>query len=98
MFKTASFEFNLEKSRHLKETRGVSFEEVIALMDEEHVLDIIEHPNKDRYENQKIFVMLIVNYIYLVPFVRDGKKFFLKTIIPSRKATAEYLKRGEGDE
>jgi uncharacterized DUF497 family protein len=92
MFKTANFEFNLEKSRSLKETRNISFEEIIALMDDEHVLDIIEHPNKERYGNQKIFVMLIANYVYLVPFVRDGQKYFLKTIIPSRKATTEYLK------
>lgn len=92
MFKTANFEFNLEKSRSLKETRNISFEEIIALMDDEHVLDIIEHPNKKRYGNQKIFVMLIANYVYLVPFVRDGQKYFLKTIIPSRKATIEYLK------
>ena len=92
MFRVANFEFNLDKSRVLKETRNISFEEIIALMDDEHVLDIIEHPNKERYGNQKIFVMLIANYVYLVPFVKDGKTFFLKTIIPRRKATAEYLR------
>jgi hypothetical protein len=98
MFKTANFEFNLEKSRSLKETRNISFEEIIALMDDEHVLDIIEHPNKERYGNQKIFLMLIANYVYLVPFVKEGQRYFLKTIIPSRKATAEYLKKEKGDE
>jgi hypothetical protein len=84
----------LEKNKLLKETRNISFEEIIALMDDEHILDIIEHPNKEKYGNQKIFVMQIANYIYLVPFVKNKDKFFLKTIIPSRKATAEYLKEG----
>jgi hypothetical protein len=98
MFKTANFEFSLEKSRSLKETRNISFEEIIVLMDDEHILDIIEHPNKERYGNQKIFVMLIANYVYLVPFVKDGQKYFLKTIIPSRKATAEYLNKEKADE
>lgn len=92
MFDSPNFEFNFEKNRLLKETRNISFEEVIALMDEDHIIDIIEHPNKEKYNNQKIFVMLIANYVYLVPFVKTGKKIFLKTIIPSRKATAEYLK------
>ncbi len=90
MFKKATFEFDIEKNKLLKETRNISFEEVIALMDDEHVLDIVEHPNKEKYNNQKIFVMKIANYIYLVPFVKDGKKLFLKTIIPSRKAKKEY--------
>ena len=93
MYKPSAFEFNVEKSRLLKEERNISFEEVIALMDGKHILDIIEHPNKDTYSNQKIFVMLIAGYVYLVPFIKDKKKIFLKTIIPSRKATAEYLRR-----
>lgn len=92
MFSSSTFEFNIEKNQHLKETRNISFEEVIALMDGEHILDIIEHPNKEKYGNQKIFVMQIADYIYLIPFVKNKDKFFLKTIIPSRKATAEYLK------
>lgn len=85
------FDFDKEKSKWLKESRGISFEEIIALMDEEHILEVVEHPNKEKYGHQKIFVMLIANYIYLVPFVKDSKRIFLKTIIPSRKATAEYL-------
>jgi hypothetical protein len=48
------------------------------LMDEKHVLDIIEHPNEDKYNNQKIFVIFIVDCVYLVPFVRDGKKVLFK--------------------
>lgn len=64
-------------------------------MDDDHILDIVEHPNKEKYKNQKIFIMMIANYVYLVPFVKSGKKIFLKTIIPSRKSTAEFLKKGE---
>ena len=86
------FEFDIEKSRWLKETRGVSFEDAIALMDDEHILDVVEHPNKEKYGHQSIFVMRIAGYVYLVPFVKAGKKYFLKTIIPSRKATAQYGK------
>lgn len=37
------------------------------------------------------------NYVFLVPFVEDEGYFFLKTIIPSRKATRDYLQEGEAD-
>ncbi len=90
------FEFNLEKSRVLKETRGVSFEEAIALLDKTHILDILEHPNQQKYPHQKIYVLNFGEYVYLIPFVREGNRIFLKTIIPSRKATETYLrKRGD---
>jgi len=92
------FEFDIEKSRWLKENRNISFEEVIALMDDEHILEIVEHPNKEKYGHQKIFVMLVAGYVYLVPFVKNGQKFFLKTIIPSRKATAQYRKEEKNGE
>jgi hypothetical protein len=29
--------------------------------------------------------------VYLVPFIEDGHTVFLKTIIPSRNATRQYL-------
>jgi hypothetical protein len=75
----------------LKQERGISLDELIVLLDENHILDVVEHSNKDKYGKQKIYVVNIGGYIYLVPFVRDGNKIFLKTIIPSRKATAQYL-------
>lgn len=71
--------------------RDVSFEEVLIAIDEGGLLDIIDHPPKTRYPSQKIFVVNINNYAYLVPFVEDEEKVFLKTIIPSRKATKKYL-------
>ena len=92
MIDSPIFEFDLEKSRLLKETRNISFEEIIALMDDDHILDVVEHHNKEKYGHQDMFVMLVAGYVYLVPFVKTGKKYFLKTIIPSRKATAKYKK------
>ena len=85
------FEFNQEKSLWLKHERGISFDELIALLDESHILNVMEHPNKEKYGKQKIYVVNIAGYVYLVPFVQHGNKIFLKTIIPSRKATVQYL-------
>jgi hypothetical protein len=55
------------------------------------LLDVLEHPNKEKYSNQQIYVIDVGGYVYLVPYVRNEKKIFLKTIYPSRKATKEYL-------
>lgn len=90
------FDWSEDKNRRLKEERDVSFEEVLIAISEGQLLDIIEHPKKQRYKNQKIMIVNISQYVYLVPFVEDKEKLFLKTIIPSRKATKKYLieKRG----
>ena len=82
-----------EKNRHLIVERGISFEVVASYIENEEIIDIIDHPNRQRYEGQKIFVIAIEGYVYLVPFVETGKELFLKTIIPSRKATRDYLGR-----
>lgn len=82
------------KNSKLKAERLVSFEDVLTAIDEGKVLDRIEHPNKLRYGNQKVLVVEIDDYAYLVPYVEDDTKIFLKTIIPSRRATKKYL-RGE---
>jgi|SRR3989338_7706503 len=95
MSEGCEFEFDLEKNATLKSDRGISFEEIILLIDEGHLLDVVEHPNKLRYRNQQIYVVDVEGYVYLVPFVREGNKIFLKTIYPSRKATKEYLERKE---
>ena len=83
-----------EKNRKLKEDRGVSFEEVLILIQEEKIIEVIDHPNQKRYPGQKIFVVIIDDYVYMVPFVEDEEKYFLKTIIPSRKMTKKNLKKG----
>lgn len=80
-----------DKNEILINSRGVSFEEVIAILESGNVLDIIEHPNQEKYSHQKIYIVEINGYAYLVPFVKDKHKIFLKTIIPNRKATKKYL-------
>lgn len=85
------FFWNNEKNRLLKTERNVSFEEVVFYIEKKQVLDIVEHPNQEKYKGQKIFIINIHNYAYLVPFVESEEGIFLKTIIPSRKATKKYL-------
>lgn len=86
------YDWSEAKNSKLKTERGVSFEDVLTALDEGLLLDTITHPNKLRYNNQKVYVVKIEDYIYLVPYVEDDEKIFLKTIIPSRKATRKYLK------
>jgi uncharacterized DUF497 family protein len=85
------FNWNTEKDKHLIEERGVSVEGVVILLNQGDILDVITHPNQERYPGQRMFILNIDNYCYLVPFVEDEKEVFLKTIIPSRKATKKYL-------
>jgi len=85
------FDWNSEKNEELIKDRGISFEEVVFCIMHDGLLDIIEHPNKSKYTDQKIFIVDIDNYVYIVPFVEDDEIVFLKTIIPSRKMTKQYL-------
>lgn len=87
-------DWSKEKNRWLKETRGVSFEEMKVAIDSGKLIEEIDHPNQKRYPNQRMYVVNFREYIHLVPFVEDEKKIFLKTIIPSRKATKKYLQKG----
>ena len=96
MIGRVQIEYDPEKSANLKADRGIGFDEIIALLETEQLLEIIEHPNKMKYPNQRVFVVNIDGYIHWVPFVQSGPKVFLKTIFPSRKATAQYLKRTGG--
>ena len=90
----AGFDWNLEKSRQLAEQRGVSFERVVSAIEQGGLVDVMEHPNQERYPGQMIYVVDIDRYLHLVPFVTgtDGTRF-LKTIIPSRKAMRDYERR-----
>ncbi len=83
------FNWNKEKDKLLKKQRGIGFEEIIEGIDTE-ILDVYDHPNQERYPNQKIYVVEALGYVYLVPFVTNGDEKFLKTIIPSRKAKKIY--------
>ena len=89
------FRWNPEKNDALKAERGLSFEGITVAVESGGLLDILEHPNKARYPNQRVLVVTFDNYAYLVPFVEEEDHYFLKTIIPSRKATREYLKQGD---
>ncbi len=86
------FNWSEEKNKELIKTRGISFEEVVFHISAGDILDILIHPNTNKYPNQKIFVLNIQAYIYYVPFVEYRDEIFLKTIIPSRKLTKQYLK------
>ncbi|MCP3957245.1 MAG: BrnT family toxin [bacterium] len=79
-----------EKNELLKQTRGVSFEEVVHHIENDDVLDVRKHPNQESYAHQRIFVIEHADYVYLVPFVENDEEIFLKTIIPSRKAKKEF--------
>jgi len=85
------FDWDIEKNNQLKKQKEISFEEVILSIQKGKLLDVQKHHNPKKYPNQKIFIIEINNYVYLVPFVEDENKYFLKTIIPSRKATKKYL-------
>ena len=89
------FSWNEDKNELLKEERQISFEDVVFYIEQGFLLDVLEHPNQEKYQGQKIFVVEIDEYAYLVPFVEDEREIFLKTIIPSRKATRRYLKGHE---
>lgn len=85
------FDWDIEKNEELKRKRGISFEEIIIAITERRLIKTLGHPNKKKYPNQKMYIVNLNDYAYLVPFVEDEEKVFLKTIIPSRKATKIYL-------
>lgn len=86
------FDWNPVKNEWLKQEREVCFEDVKAALENGKLLDTVPHHNTKQYPTQKIFVVEIGGYVYLVPFVEDGEKLFFKTIIPNREATKKYLK------
>ena len=91
------FSWNGEKNETLKRERGVSFEAVLFHIQRGDLLDVLEHPNQERYRGQRIFVVIMDEYVFLVPFVETEDEVFLKTIIPSRRATNIYLGRRTED-
>jgi uncharacterized DUF497 family protein len=85
------YKWNIKKNEKLKSERGISFEQVVMHIERGDVLDVTIHPNQEKYPNQQIIIVEINEYAYLVPFVESSKGKFLKTIIPSRKATRDYI-------
>jgi hypothetical protein len=84
--------WNREKNDCLFRDRGVCFEQVALILERDETLGIIEHHNPAKYPRQKLFVVEIDGYAYYVPYVENEDEIFLKTIIPSRKATEKYLR------
>jgi uncharacterized DUF497 family protein len=84
------YNWNIEKNNWLKGNRGISFEEVLLAIAQNLIKEVYEHPNQDKYPGQKIYEIEINNYIYLVPYIESEDELFLKTIIPSRKATKKH--------
>jgi hypothetical protein len=91
------FRWNHNKNEQLKVERGISFEEIVLSMEAKGLLDILKHLNPGKYPKQFVFVVAFYDYIYLVPFVEETDYYFLKTIIPSRKATRVYSGRGANE-
>lgn len=85
------YDWSPEKNEWLRQERGVTFEEIIFHLSHGGLLDTIQHPHQERYPGQRIFIVNVEGYACLVPFVEDDKAIFLKTIIPSRKMTKQYL-------
>ena len=92
------FRWNPEKNERLKEERGVSFEEIVLAIEEGGLMDTLVHPNQARYTGQLVLVVSCRDYVFLVPSVEEEAYYFLKTIIPSRKATRDYLNADGPDE
>ncbi len=87
----AGFDCSMEKNQRLIQQRGISFEGVVSAIEQGGLVDVLEHPNQERYPGQMVYVVEIDEYLHIVPFVTqpDGTRF-LKTVIPSRKATRDY--------
>jgi len=88
-----SFRWNIEKNKLLKFERGISFEAVVVALETGGLLDLLDHPNPSKYPKQRILLVVIMNYVYLVPFIEEEDHYFLKTMIPSRKATRDYFQK-----
>ena len=88
------FDWSTRKNLQLIGQRGISFETIVSAIEQGGLVDVVEHPNQDQYPGQLVYVVEIGEYLHLVPFVTqaDGVRF-LKTIIPSRKATRDYRRR-----
>lgn len=89
------FDWDDEKNELLKRERGISFEEVVFHIENGDVLDVIDHPNAMKYPSQKVYILNLAGYAYLVPFIDSQDVRILKTMIPSRKMTRRYLYNDE---
>jgi hypothetical protein len=91
------FNWDNLKNAQLQRDRGISFEEIVILIERGSILDILEHPNKEKYGRQNLYIINVDNYAYVVPFIDKGNTRHLITIFPSRRYTQKYFrKKDEG--
>jgi len=95
MEKSINYNFDPDKNAWLIALRGISFEDIIAVLEGVGAIDVIEHPNVKKYPHQKMYIVELNDYIYAIPYVEKGNNVFLKTIFPNKKLKKKYLdKRG----
>lgn len=85
-----NYQWNEEKNALLKAERGIGFEDIVTAILEGAIIDIIQHPNKEKYPDQMIYIVEVLEYIYMIPYVHNDQEIFFKTIIPSRKMKKIY--------
>jgi hypothetical protein len=90
-----TFRWSPDKNAALADDRSLSFENIIVAIESGGLLDILDHPNKAKSPNQRVMIVTFNIYVFLVPYIEEKDHYFLKTIIPSRKATKDYLNQGE---
>jgi uncharacterized DUF497 family protein len=90
-----TYDWSEEKNRQLKKLRNISFEEIVLCIQEGRVVAVLEHPNKEKYPNQQLYLIDYQRQIYVVPFMinKEEEVIFLKTIYPSRHYTKKYMER-----
>ena len=71
-----TYAWNHEKNELLKEERDISFEEIVFNIQIGNEVDIYDHPNQERYPGQKISVVIVEGYAYLVPYVESEEEIF----------------------
>jgi hypothetical protein len=86
-----AFRWSFDKNELLKSTRNICFEDVAYFIEKGNLLDIIDNPNMEEYKSQRIYIVEINKYVFMVPFHEDKDGIYLITIIPSRKLTRKYL-------
>jgi hypothetical protein len=89
------YKWNPDKNKFLYEVRGITFEMIVQAISDGYGVSDVPHWNVEKYPNQRIITVMINGYAHLVPYVRDGEDYFLKTIIPSRKESKKL--KGEKD-
>lgn len=88
------YNWNEDKNVKLKQSRNVSFENVVYAIEHGGLLDTIDNPNERKYAHQRVFIVRLGDYAYIVPFTENETEIFFKTIIPNRNMTKQYLRKG----